>query len=255
MTRYLQRSLLVLCIVLGLSLGACGNTPTPSATTAETPPVTSEAPASTPTTAPADPTSGLSTLEGMATISLQINGGQVLIEVDGEHAPITAGNFVDLVERGIYDGSVFHRVIREPDPFVVQGGDPQSVDPTVPQQRLGTGSFINPDTGEARFIPLEIQPERADTPAYNQAFDIPRGATPPVLKHTRGAVAMARSQPLDSASAQFYITLADLPFLDGNYAVFGYVTEGMDVVDEIQQGDVLEAAAVVEGADNLNPAG
>ncbi|NJN21446.1 MAG: peptidylprolyl isomerase [Leptolyngbya sp. RL_3_1] len=254
MTRYLQRSLLLVCIILGLSLGACGNAPPSSATTAESPPATL-APASTPTTATADPTSDLAALAGMATVSLQVNGGQVLIEVDGEHAPITAGNFVDLVERGIYDGSVFHRVIREPDPFVVQGGDPQSVDPTVPQQRLGTGSFIDPATDQARFIPLEIQPEETDTPAYNQTFDIPRGATPPVLKHSRGAVAMARSQPLDSASAQFYITLADLPFLDGNYAVFGYVTEGMDVVDGIQQGDVLETATVVEGADNLKTAG
>ena len=191
----------------------------------------------------------------MATVALQINGGQVVIEVDGEHAPITAGNFVDLVERGVYDGSVFHRVIREPDPFVVQGGDPQSVDPTVPPQQLGTGSFMDPDTGQARFIPLEIQPEGADAPSYNQAFDIARGATPPVLKHTRGAVAMARSQPLDSASAQFYITLADLPFLDGNYAVFGYVTEGMEVVDSIQQGDVLDTAEVLAGADNLKTAG
>jgi peptidyl-prolyl cis-trans isomerase B (cyclophilin B) len=188
-------------------------------------------------------------------VALQINDGQVVIELDGEHAPITAGNFVDLVERGVYDGSVFHRVIREPDPFVVQGGDPQSVDPTVPLQQLGTGSFMDPDTGQARLIPLEIQPEGADKPAYNQAFDVAQGETPPVLRHTRGAIAMARSQPLDSASAQFYITLADLPFLDGNYAVFGYVIEGMDLVDNIQQGDVLETAEISQGADNLQPAG
>ena len=62
---------------------------------------------------------------------------------------------------------------------------------------------------------------------------------------------MARSQFPDSASAQFYFALADLPFLDGSYAVFGYVTEGLDVVDAIQQGDVIESAAVIEGLDNL----
>ncbi len=252
---HLQRSLILLSIFLGLSLGACGNTPTsPSASTTETPPAALETPLPTPA-ASTDPTANLSALAGTATVALQINGGQIVIEIDGEHAPITGGNFVDLVQRGVYDGSVFHRVIREPDPFVVQGGDPQSVDPTVPSQRLGTGSFMDPDTGQARFIPLEIQPEGADAPAYNQAFDIARGASPPVLKHSRGAIAMARSQPLDSASAQFYITLADLPFLDGNYAVFGYVTEGMDIVDAIQQGDVLESAEVLEGAEDLASAG
>ena len=65
---------------------------------------------------------------------------------------------------------------------------------------------------------------------------------------------MARSQATDSASAQFYFTLADLPFLDGSYAVFGYVTEGMDVVDNIQQGDLIESARVVSGLENLKPA-
>ncbi|MGD1905402.1 MAG: peptidylprolyl isomerase [Leptolyngbyaceae cyanobacterium] len=248
-----RRLLAMLAIVLGLSLGACNTAPAPTPT-AEAPPTASAPP--TQNTAPEpSPTEGLAVLAGEATVALQVSGGQVLIELDGSHAPVTAGNFVDLVERGIYDGSVFHRVIREPDPFVVQGGDPQSVDPSVPPERLGTGSFVNPDTGEARFIPLEIQPEGANDPAYNQAFDLARGAAPPVLRHTRGAIAMARSQPLDSASAQFYIALADLPFLDGNYAVFGYVTEGMDVVDGIQQGDILDSAEILEGAENLQPAG
>ena len=62
---------------------------------------------------------------------------------------------------------------------------------------------------------------------------------------------MARSQFPDSASSQFYFALADLPFLDGSYAVFGYVAEGLDVVDVIQQGDVIESAQVIEGLDNL----
>ena len=81
-----------------------------------------------------------------------------------------------------------------------------------------------------------------------------RLAGPPLLNHTRGAVAMARSQFPDSASSQFYITLADLPFLDGSYAVFGYVKEGMEVVDQIQQGDVITLATVTDGSDNLKPA-
>ena len=72
-----------------------------------------------------------------------------------------------------------------------------------------------------------------------------------VLKHHRGAVAMARSQAPDSASSQFYIALAELDFLDGDYAVFGQVLEGMDVVDGIDQGDIIESAEVIEGIENL----
>lgn len=190
-------------------------------------------------------------LEGTATVEMQINGGTVVMELDGTKAPITAGNFVDLVERGIYDGVSFHRVVKSPEPFVVQGGDPQSKDPSVSPQLLGTGSFIDPETNETRFIPLEIQPADAEAPVYGQTFETAGISQPPALTHTRGAVAMARSQLPDSASSQFYIALADLPFLDGSYAVFGYVTEGMDVVEAIEQGDVVESARVVSGIENL----
>ncbi len=195
--------------------------------------------------------SGLAKLEGKATVEFVVNGERVVVEVDGTQAPITAGNFVDLVERGVYDGTVFHRVVREPQPFVVQGGDPQSTDPSVPVQQLGTGGFIDPDTQEKRLIPLEITPEGADQPLYSQTFEAAGQTVKPALLHTHGAVAMARSQFPDSASAQFYFALADLPFLDGSYAVFGYVTEGLDVVDAIQQGDVIESATVTEGLDLL----
>jgi peptidyl-prolyl cis-trans isomerase B (cyclophilin B) len=158
---------------------------------------------------------------------------------------------VDLVNRGVYDGLVFHRVVRDPEPFVVQGGDPQSKDPSVPAQQLGTGSFIDPDSQAPRYIPLEIMPAGAAEPVYSKTFEEASITEAPELAHTRGAVAMARSQAVDSASAQFYITLAELPFLDGSYAVFGYVTSGMDVVDAIQQGDRIESARVVSGLENL----
>jgi peptidyl-prolyl cis-trans isomerase B (cyclophilin B) len=193
----------------------------------------------------------LPVLEGPATVELVVNGSPIVVEVDGTNAPITAGNFVDLVNRGVYDGSAFHRVVREPQPFVVQGGDPQSKDPSVPPQQLGTGSFIDPDTQTPRYIPLEIKPAGAEQPLYGETFEMAQVSAAPELEHIRGAVAMARSQAVDSASAQFYFTLADLPFLDGNYAVFGYVTDGMDVVDAIQQGDRIESARVVSGLDNL----
>ena len=75
-------------------------------------------------------------------------------------------------------------------------------------------------------------------------------ARKPALNHTRGAIAMARSG-VNTASSQFYITLADLPFLDGNYAVFGYVTDGMDIVEDIQQNDVISSVKVTAGAENL----
>lgn len=181
-------------------------------------------------------------LPGKATVVQVINGQPVTIEVDGTNAPITAGNFVDLVERGVYDGVMFHRVVRQPDPFVVQGGDPRSKDTTIPASALGTGNFIDPDTNQARFIPLEIKPQGAAQPVYNQVV-----TQTPQLKHTVGAVAMARSAALGSASSQFYFALRDLPFLDGNYAVFGYVTQGFSTVDAVQQGDRISSAKVVQG--------
>ena len=119
-----------------------------------------------------DAAAGLARLNGPATVELTVNGGTITIELDGENAPVTAGNFVDLVQRGFYDGTVFHRVVREPEPFVAQGGDPQSKDPNFPPQRLGTGGFTDPDTQQERYIPLEIRPEGADEPIYSRPFSI-----------------------------------------------------------------------------------
>lgn len=195
--------------------------------------------------------SNLPKLEGKATVVMTINGSPVTIEVDGASAPITAGNFIDLVNQGVYDGVAFHRVVREPQPFVVQGGDPQSKNPNVPMAQLGTGGFTDPVTSKQRYIPLEIKPKGAENPLYSKTFEEARIKTQPQLEHSRGAVAMARSQSPDSASSQFYFALADLPFLDGSYAVFGYVTDGMDVIDQVQQGDRIDSAKVTAGLDNL----
>lgn len=190
----------------------------------------------------------LARLNGKAIVEVVTNRGSITVELYGDEAPITAGNFVDLVQREVYNGTVFHRVVRDPEPFVVQGGDPLSKDKSIPASMLGRGNFTDPNTGNARYIPLEILPEGEDKPSYGQTLR----NTLPELKHTRGAIAMARSQAPDSASAQFYFTLADLAFLDGNYAVFGYVTEGMEVVDAIQQGDTIESIRVVDGLDNFS---
>ncbi|NEN92569.1 MAG: peptidylprolyl isomerase [Okeania sp. SIO3H1] len=196
--------------------------------------------------------SSLPKLNGKATVVMTVNSSPITIEVDGTNAPITAGNFIDLVQKGVYDGLAFHRVVREPQPFVVQGGDPQSKNLNIPLNNLGTGGFIDPTTSSERYIPLEIKPQDASEPVYSNTLEEAGIGQPPVLPHTRGAVAMARSQFPDSASSQFYFTLTDLPFLNGNYAVFGYVTQGMkEVVDQIEAGDRIESAKVVEGLENL----
>lgn len=123
-----------------------------------------------------------------------------------EDTPVTAQNFVTLAQSGFYDGLTFHRY--EPG-FVIQGGDPNGD---------GTG-------GSAETIPLEIAQGRS---------------------HTRGTIGMARSQDPDSASSQFFVNLGDNNFLDGGYAVFGYVTEGMDVADSLRVGDVMTSVSIVQ---------
>lgn len=149
------------------------------------------------------------------TVVLNTNKGEIKIEVFEDLAPITSHNFIDLVERGFYNGLTFHRY--EPG-FVIQGGDPSG---------NGTGDFQDPQTGRKRTIPLEVTP---------------------LLKHdAAGVVAMARSQDPDSASCQFYITLAPASFLDQNYAVFGRVTSGLENALQLRKGDKITTAAL-EGA-------
>ena len=125
------------------------------------------------------------------------NGGEFVIELYPEYAPQTVQNFVDLVSDGFYDGVGFHRVVEG---FMAQGGDPE-----------GTGMG-----GSGVQIPGEF--------AAN-------GFEANTLSHTRGVISMARSQNPDSASSQFFICYDDASFLDGNYAAFGKVIEGMEVVD------------------------
>ena len=145
---------------------------------------------------------------------IETNKGNITIELYEDKAPTTAGNFIDLVEKGFYDGLAFHRY--EPG-FVIQGGDPRG---------NGTGGYIEPGSNRERRIPLEVSPE---------------------LKHGEaGAVAMARSSDPNSASSQFYITLGPAAFLDMNYAVFGRVVDGMDAVRQIRAGDKMTSVKLAE---------
>jgi cyclophilin family peptidyl-prolyl cis-trans isomerase len=146
------------------------------------------------------------------TAVLNTSKGTIKIELYEDLAPITANNFIDLIERGFYNGLTFHRY--EPG-FVIQGGDPVG---------NGTGDFQDPKTGRKRTIPLEVTP---------------------MLKHdAAGIVAMARSNDPNSASCQFYITLAPASFLDQKYAVFGKVTEGLDAALALRKGDTISSATL-----------
>jgi peptidyl-prolyl cis-trans isomerase B (cyclophilin B) len=230
-----QRLILVSCLLGALILGGCDNpkrqadapptqTPTPTATT------------SPPTAGNQFP--GLPRLNGSATVVMTLKSNkQITIELDGANAPISAGNFVDLVQRKFYDGLTFHRVVKSPQPFVVQGGDPKG---------NGSGGYIPAGASSERQIPLEIKPSGTAPIVYSQTI-----TSPPALTHKRGAIAMARSQSPDSASSQFYFTLADIGFLDGNYAVFGKITKGLEVIDTISQGDKIVSAKVTKGIENL----
>ena len=126
------------------------------------------------------------------------NGGIIDIELYEDKAPITCANFKKLVEGGFYDGLIFHRVIAG---FMVQGGDP-----------TGTGCGGSDQNIKGEFLANGVRND---------------------ISHVRGVISMARSQNMNSASSQFFIMHADGKFLDGQYAAFGKVVSGIEVVDEI----------------------
>ena len=139
--------------------------------------------------------------------------GTIRVALDPEAAPITVENFVKLAQEGFYDGLTFHRIISG---FMIQGGDP-----------TGTGMG-----GSQENIKGEFSANGVENP----------------IRHLRGVISMARSQDPDSASSQFFIVHQDAPHLDGAYAGFGQVTEGMEVVDAI-----CENTAVADGNGTVLP--
>jgi peptidyl-prolyl cis-trans isomerase B (cyclophilin B) len=132
---------------------------------------------------------------------IETSFGEIELEFLSDKAPGHVKNFLDLARKGVYDGTLFHRVIPG---FMIQGGDPATKDASLPRERHGTG-------GPGYTIKAEFN----DTP------------------HKRGVLSMARAQSPDSAGSQFFICVADSGFLDRQYTAFGRVVRGMEVADKI----------------------
>ncbi|MBD1924457.1 peptidylprolyl isomerase [Microcoleus sp. FACHB-831] len=192
--------------------------------------------------------SNLPQLKGRATVEMATSKGNLTLVLDGYSAPVTAGNFVDLVQRGFYNGLEFTRAEES---YVVQAGDP-------PGKDVG---FIDPATGKYRAIPLEVLVKGDKAPMYGITLEeAGRFREDPVLPfQAYGTVALARPEgETDGGSSQFFfflyepeLTPAGRNLLDGRYAVFGYLIEGKEVLEKIKPGDKIESAKVVQGLDNL----
>ena len=179
-------------------------------------------------------------------VELNTSKGIISVELDFKNAPLTSRNFLSLVNNGVYNKTTFHRVIKSPVPFLVQGGDPLSKDLNKSKYKFGTGSYLNPETGQIQYIPLEIKLNDESLPRYNQLINNPSELSKIVLIHDRGSLSMARGNKLNSASSQFYISLKLLPELDGRYAVFGRVVRGINIVESIDEGDYIYKANEVK---------
>ena len=155
--------------------------------------------------------------------------GPIRVQLAGKDAPIHVGNFVELAQKGFYDGLKFHRYVPG---FVIQGGCPTTRDATPEQVIQGAAS------GRA--------PYGTGNPGYSIKEEF---TTNPNNHHLDGTLAMARSAAPDSAGSQFYFCLGAQPMLDSGYTVFGQTLEGKDVIDSLRVGDVIESV-VIENAAN-----
>ncbi len=189
----IKKTLLCLLLAFGLLFGICGCSSTryqngTKATTTR-PPV--------PTT-PAGENSDNATLHH---VEIEVeNYGVIAVELDSSIAPITVENFINCAKAGVYNGSTFHRIIKN---FMIQGGT---------ASKSYDGPSLTPIKGEFSANGVENP-----------------------LKHTRGVISMARTPDMNSATSQFFICQVDYPSLDGQYAAFGHVTSGIDVVDKIAE--------------------
>lgn len=191
-------------------------------------------------------------LLGRATVEITTTKGTLTAVVDGYNAPLTAGAFVDLVQKGFYDGLPFTRA---EDFYVLQTGDPAG-----PAE-----GYIDPTTKAERKVPLEIRVPGEPAPFYNRTFeDLGLFKATPVLPFaTLGTLGWAHSDAaLDDGSSQFFfflyeaeLTPAGLNLVDGRYAAFGYVVDGFDVLEELGVDDGIVSARVVDGAENFQAHG
>lgn len=187
-------------------------------------------------------------LKGRATIEFTTDKGNITVVADGYSAPVTAGNFVDLVNKGFYNGLPF---IRAEDFYVLQTGDPEG----------DADGYIDPKTKEYRAIPMEILVKGDEQPIYGSTLEeLGRFMDDPVLPfNSYGSLALARpGNDNNGGSSQFFfflfeaeLTPAGRNLLDGRYAVFGYTIEGKDVLRQLSAGDKIISAKVVDGLDNL----
>jgi peptidyl-prolyl cis-trans isomerase B (cyclophilin B) len=213
-----------LLLVLGL-LAGCASVPTPPAATP---------PASAPATASATPTTPGSPAETGAAgpeVTIKTDKGVVVVTLNTAKAPKTSANFLKLVKAGFYNGLRIHRVVPG---FVVQAGDPLT-------KGLSGRALVDIMARREDGAPAPKDPAVG---TGGPGWTIPFEDTG--LLHDRGVLAMARAQDPDSAGSQFYITLAAAHNLDGGYAVFGLVTQGMDVVDTLAVGDKIISATVTK---------
>ena len=189
-----MKKFMILVLAMICLLCGCSKTTEGTATTAK--------PENTPAPAPeqeAETEETIELLSGKFSAEIVVKDyGTIALELDADTAPVTVTNFVKLVKEGFYDGLTFHRIMAG---FMMQGGDPLG---------NGTGGSAENIVGEFAANGFENS-----------------------ISHTRGAISMARAQHPNSASSQFFIVHEDSVFLDGQYAAFGYVMEGMEVVDTI----------------------
>ena len=145
-------------------------------------------------------------LDGLHHVEIEVSdNGTIALELDADTAPVSVTNFVSLAKEGFYDGLTFHRII---DGFMIQGGDP-----------LGNGTGGSETTIKGEFESNGVKN---------------------AISHKRGVISMARSRNPDSASSQFFIVHEDSTFLDGEYAAFGHVTEGIEIVDKICEDTAVQ---------------
>ena len=187
-------------------------------------------------------------LQGRATLTIHTTQGDLTAVADGYNAPLTAGAFVDLAQKGFYDGLPFTRA---EDFYVLQSGDPEG--PEI--------GYIDPKTKQERNVPLEIRVPDEPNTLYNQTFEDVGlfKATPTLPFATLGTLGWAHSdQALDDGSSQFFmflyeaeLTPAGLNLVDGRNAAFGYVVDGFDILEELGVDDKIVSIKVTNGAQGL----